>query len=159
MFRVLTSRSPDELEYNNKILETGIVIPTKCISGFGDLLGEDDSDNPPTYGSAWSLDHDFVLSEIGEEKESLHAILKKKITIECIDGKMEITDPKGCYIFDNEAEGVFIICIDDIRFDKADINHSVKCVSNIRWHEQEEELFLSVRSEKLFFEQKCNDDK
>lgn len=130
MYRALVSLYEDELEYNNKIIESRIVLPIECISG---------SEEQPIYGSAWSLDYEYVLNSVGEDKEYLHAILRKKVTIQCVDGEMEITDPKGCYILDEEAEGVYIVCISNITLEKheiAYINKNVKYKFKGKWHKK-----------------------
>ena len=114
MFRALTNILEGEEEYNKKIIETGIVPPTEVLSGSGEEHG-----TPPIRGSAWSLDYEYCTKDL-YAPETVYAILRKKINIECKDGKMEITDPKGCDIVDNEEEGIFVLCTKPIKIDSAE---------------------------------------
>lgn len=115
MFRALSNLSEYEKEYNDKIIKTGIVPPTEKLSGSG--YGKE---NPVIYGSAWTLNHEYITKMLYTNFET-HSILKKKINIECKNGNIEITDPKGCHIEENELEGVMIICTKPIKFDSADV--------------------------------------
>lgn len=114
MFRALSNLFEDEKEYNDKIIETGIVPPTKLISGSGEI------NIPSICGSVWSLNHEYITKQLYDPHE-IHSILKKKINMKCEDGKIEITDPKGCYIEENDLEGVMIVCTQSIKFDSAEI--------------------------------------
>lgn len=127
MFRALISIGEDKLEYNNKILKTGIVPPTERITGTGEDYPK--VDNPPIYGSAWSLNHDYVLNNVGNEPE-LHAILKKRIIIKYVNRELEIAGI-GCYILNEELEGVYIVCIEPVKFDSADVYENVN--GEVKW--------------------------
>lgn len=114
MFRALSSLYEDEKEYNDEIIKTGIVSPTELMSGSGK------QNIPPIHGSVWSLNHEYVSKQLYDPHE-IHSVLKKKINIECKNGKIEIKDPKGCYIEENELEGVMVVCTQPIKFDSAEI--------------------------------------
>lgn len=125
MFRALTCRSKEEKEFNNKIIESGIVPATQKVRG----SGEDGEWNPPIFGSLWTLNLEIILHGEYAEWDDLHSILQKRISIGCLDGKLVVNYPfESCKIYNNVAEGVMILCDRPVKFDSVLYNRYTKYI-------------------------------
>ncbi len=112
MYRALSSLYEDEKEFNDKIINTGIVPPSQFLSGYREEM--------MLMGSAWSLNHEYVTKQLYDPHE-IHSVLRKQVNIQCKDGKIDILEPSCCKIEEGEAEGVMIVCTCPIKFDSAEV--------------------------------------